>query len=192
MQVNVTFRHLEPSDALKAFAKEKVERVNKFLDQSSEASVVLSLEKHFHQAEVLVHSGPFFLRGKERSDDMYASIGLAMDKIEKQIKRYKNRLRQHKPAGHHNIAALRVREEIIEGEAPMTTEEAPAATPPSRVVQTNEVVARRMTPDEALLQLNLLEEPFLVFTNAATGHVAVLYRREGGTSYGLIDARPAT
>lgn len=90
MQVNVTFRHLEPSDALKAFAKEKVERVKKYLDHASEASVVLSLEKHVHHAEVLVHSGPFFLRGKDKSDDMYASIGLAMDKVEKQIKRYKD------------------------------------------------------------------------------------------------------
>jgi putative sigma-54 modulation protein len=192
MQVNVTFRHLEPSDALKAFAREKVERVNKFLDHASEANIVLSLEKHVHQAEVLVHSGPFFLRGKERSDDMYASIGLAMDKIEKQIKRYKNRLRQHKPAGHHNVAALRMKEEILEAEAPTVGEESTAPTVPSRVVQTNELVAKRMTADEALLQLNILEDPFIVFTNDATGHVAVLYRREGGTSYGLIDARPAT
>lgn len=58
-------------------------------------------------------------------------------------------------------------------------------------MQTNELVAKRMTVDEAVLQLNLLEENFLVFTHSVTGHVAVLHRREGGTSYGLIDARPA-
>jgi len=191
MQVNVTFRHLEPSDALKAFAKEKVERVKKYLDQASDASVVLSIEKHVHHAEVLVHSGPFFLRGKDKSDDMYASIGLAMDKVEKQIQRYKDRLRQHKPAGHHNVAALTVREDILEAEGPAGETASAEAAAPSRVVQTNELVAKRMTVDEAVLQINLLEENFLVFTNAATGHVAVLHRREGGTSYGLIDARPA-
>jgi putative sigma-54 modulation protein len=191
MQVNVTFRHLEPSDALKAFAKEKVERVKKYLDHASEANVVLSLEKHVHHAEVRVHSGPFILLGKEKSGDMYASIGLAMDKIEKQIKRHKDRLRQHKPAGHHNAAAIKVREEIIEAEESLNGKATAPEAPPSRVVRVNELIARRMTVDEAVFQLNLLEAPLLVFTNAATNHVAVLHRLEGGTSYSLIDARPA-
>jgi putative sigma-54 modulation protein len=189
MQVSVTFRHLEPSDALKAFARERVEKVKKYLDQASEASVVLSLEKHLHHAEVLVHSGPFFLRGREKSDDMYASIGLAMDKIEKQIKREKNRLRQHKPAGHHNEAALKVREQIIEADGAAGDDEAEAPVA-SRVVKVNELVAKRMTVDEAVLQLNLVDDPFLVFTNATTKHVAVLQRREDG-SYSLIDVQPS-
>jgi putative sigma-54 modulation protein len=192
MQVNVTFRHLEPSDALKAFAREKVARVEKYLDHASEASVVLSLEKHVHHAEVLVHSGPFFLRGNDRSDDMYASIGLAMDKVERQLRRYKTRLRQHKPAGHHNAEAFKVREQIIEADAPATGEETAPAAAPARVLESRELIAKRMTVDEAVLQLNLLEDPFLVFTNPATNHVAVLYRSEGGKTYGLIDARPAT
>jgi putative sigma-54 modulation protein len=193
MQVSVTFRHVDPSDALKAFAKEKVERVKKYLDQASEASVILSVEKHVHHAEVLVHSGPFFLRGKDESDDMYASIGLAMDKIEKQIKRYKDRLRTHKPAGHHNVKALKVRQDIIESD--QIESEGPAApvitSAKSRTVQTNELIAKRMTVDEAILQLQMNETSFLVFTNEGTGHVAVLYKREGETSFGLIDARPS-
>jgi putative sigma-54 modulation protein len=191
MQVNVTFRHLEPSDALKSFAREKVERVKKYLDQASEANVVLSLEKHVHHAEVLVHSGPFFLRGREQSDDMYASIGMAMDKIEKQIKRYKDRLRTHKTSGHHNAAAFKVKQEILEAEAPAADEAPAVQTDLSRVVQTNELMAKRMTVDEAVLQMNMLEEPFIVFTNAATSHVAILHRLPGKTSYSLIDARPA-
>jgi putative sigma-54 modulation protein len=190
MQVNVTFRHLEPSDSLKAFAKEKVEHIKKFLDHASEANVVLSIEKHLHHAEVLVHSGPFFLRGREKSDDMYASIGMAMDKIEKQIKRYKDRMRQHKPAGHHNADALKVQQQIIE----VPDHPAEAATPPpsSKIVASNDLLAKKMTVDEAVLQLDMLENDFLVFTNATTNHVAVLYRRKGEKTLGLIDARPAT
>lgn len=193
MQVNVTFRHLEPSDMLKSFAKERVEKVKKFLDHASEANVILSIEKHLHHAEVLVHSGPFFLRGREKSDDMYASIGLAMEKIERQVKRYKGRLRTHKAVGHHNANALKVRHDIIEAEtegdeAVDLSEE--LAAPPSRIVQTNELLAQRLTVDEAVLQLNLNKSGFHVFTNAATGHVAVLYRRDEDGSYGLIDARP--
>jgi putative sigma-54 modulation protein len=194
MQVNVTFRHLEPSDSLKNFAREKVERFKRLLDQASEANVVLSIEKHVHHAEILLHSGPFFLRGKEKSDDMYASIGMAIDKIERQLKKYKGRLRQHKPAGHHNVDALKVRQRILETEHPGEAEEVsetPATKPSARVVATNELSARRMTVDEAVLQLELLEDEFLVFTNAETGHVSVLYRRKNEQSFGLIDAVPA-
>lgn len=192
MQINVTFRHFDPSDALKSFARDRVERVGKFLDDASEANVILSVEKHVHHAEVLVHSGPFFLRGREKSDDMYASIGAAIDKIERQIKRHKERMRTHKPTGHHNAAALKIRQDILEVAPAEAAEASPAAPPPrSKVVRTNELTARRMTVDEAVLQLELLENQFLVFTNAESGHVNVLYRREG-SSFGLIDARPGS
>jgi len=191
MQVNVTFRHLEPSDALKAFAREKVERVQKYLDTASEASIVLSIEKHLHHAEVLVRSGPFFLRGRERSDDMYASIGMAMEKIEKQLKRYKDRLHSHKPKGHHNEAAVRLREEVVEVEAAPAGAAEAAPAPSAKVVAQDEHVARRMTLDEAVLQLDLLEDDFMVFTRADNGHISVLYRRKDSGGYGLVDARPA-
>lgn len=191
MQVNVTFRHLDPSDSLKAFAREKVERVKKYLDHASEANVILSIEKHVHHAEVLVHAGPFFLRGKEQSDDMYASIAMAMDKVERQLKRYKGRLRALRTSGPRPDEALRVRQHLIEAEGP-AQEESPETTPASaRVVETKELVAQRMTVDEAVLQLNIAATDFLVFTNAETNQIAVLYRRQGETSYGLIDARPA-
>lgn len=192
MQVNVTFRHLDPSDSLKAFAKEKVEHVNKFLDHSSEANIVLSIEKHMHHAEILVHSGPFFLRSKEKSDDMYASIGLAMEKIERQIKRYKDRMRSHKVAGHHNTEAKTFfRQSFLEVDAPLKSEDAQTALPPaSRVVGTNDLTAKKMSVDEAVLQLDIVDNDFLVFTNAETNHVAILYRRKGEKNYGLIDARP--
>jgi len=188
MQVSVTFRHLDPSDSLKEFAREKVTRVQKFLDQASEAQVILSVEKHVHHAEVLVHSGPFFLRGKDKSDDMYASIGLAMDKIETQARRYKGRLRQHKAAGHHNADALRVAQRIFE-QTPV--DEALEAAPPPRVVEARELTAKKLTLDEAITQLKLIDNDFLVFTHAETNHVAVLYRRKEDNSYGLIDAVPA-
>jgi putative sigma-54 modulation protein len=191
MQVSVTFRHLEPSDSLKNFAREKVERVQKFLDQASEAQVVLSIEKHMHHAEILVHSGPFFLRGKDKSDDMYASIGLAIEKVERQIKRYKQRLRQHKPAGHHNADALRVKQSIIEAHAEPAAEEVPVQPPSSKVLETRELLAKRLTLDEAVTQLRLVENDFLIFTNAATNHVAVLYRRTEDGTFGLIDAVPS-
>ena len=76
MQMNITFRHVDPIDSLKSYSQEKVDKVERYLDRASEAHVVLSVEKHHHQADITIHSGPYMLRGKERSQDMYASIDL--------------------------------------------------------------------------------------------------------------------
>ena len=62
MQLNITFRHLDPIDSLKNYAREKVERVNKYLDKATEAHVVLSMERHLHHADISIHSGTFLLR----------------------------------------------------------------------------------------------------------------------------------
>src|SRR4051812_41451300 len=119
MQLNITFRNLETSDSLKDYAREKVERVNKYLDRAGEAHVVLSLERHLHHADITLHSGQFVLRGREKSEDMYASLDLAMDKIERQLRRYKEKLKHHhgREFVHHQeraLAHLRVRHDVLE------------------------------------------------------------------------------
>ena len=96
MQLNITFRQFGSSDALKEYAKEKVERVNKYLDRAGEAHVVLSLERHLHHAEITIHSGAWVLRGREKSEDMYASIDLATEKIQRQLRKHKEKLKNHK------------------------------------------------------------------------------------------------
>lgn len=192
MQVNFTFRHFEPSDAIKAFSRDRIEGIRKFLDTSGEANIVMSVEKHVHHAEILLRSGPFVVRGREKSDDMYASIGAAMDKVERQIKRYKDRMRRYKPAGHHSATPLKFRKTFIETTPIEESADEAVDTPPqTKVVDTKEVVALRMTVDEALLQMALDEHDFFVFTNAETGNVSVLYRRRGEGAFGLIDATTA-
>src|SRR5688572_18854982 len=103
MQMNITFRQFGASDSLKEYAREKVDRVNRLLDRAGEAHVVLSLERHLHHADITIHSGSWVLRGREKSEDMYASIDLAMDKIERQLRRYKDKLKTHhgKERVHH-------------------------------------------------------------------------------------------
>lgn len=211
MQLNITFRNLDASDSLKSYAREKVERVNRYLDRAGEAHVVLSLERHLHHADITVHSGRFVLRGRDKSSDMYASLDNAMDKIEKQLIRYKERLKQHhgRDRVHHrhehleqalrvNHAVLDYESEHSEADAEAPPPSAPAASPaapvapvasaaPPKVVKTNELLAHSLTVDDAVMQLNLLNDEFLVFTNAETRAVNVLYRRKEG-GYGLIEA----
>src|SRR5438045_4246153 len=119
MQMNITFRHFEPIDSLKNYAQDKVERANKYLDRAGEAHVVLSLERHLHHADITIHSGSFVLRGREKSEDMYASLDLAMDKIERQLRRYKERLKNHhgRERVHHRhnlLNPLKVRYDVVE------------------------------------------------------------------------------
>jgi putative sigma-54 modulation protein len=191
MQCNITFRHLEATDSLKAYALEKVERVNKYLDRAGEGHVVLSLERHLHHADITIHSGIFVLRGREKSEDMYASIDLAMDKIERQLRRYKEKLKNHhhKAFEHHQRTALnqlRVRHDVVSVPEP----EKPANETGPRVVRSNEFLIRPMSVDDAVMQMDLMNNDFLVFTNAQSREMNVLYRRKDG-HYGLIEAAAA-
>ena len=183
MQLNITFRHLDPIDSLKNYAREKVERVNKYLDKATEAHVVLSLERHLHHADISIHSGSFLLRGKESSEDMYASIDLAMDKIERQLKRYKEKLKHHhgKERVHHNQNL--VRHHIYEGHGAV----AELPNTDQKIVKTNEFLAHPMGMEEAIMQMDLMNNDFYVFTNSTTMEMNVVYHRKDGT-IGLIEA----
>lgn len=187
MQLNITFRHLDPIDSLKNYAREKVERVNKYLDKATEAHVVLSLERHLHHADISIHSGSFLLRGKERSEDMYASIDLAMDKIERQLKRYKEKLKGHhgRDRVHHRQEYVEqmIRHRVFEGHGNVETIEQSAQT----VVKTNEFLAKPMAVEEAVMQMDLMNNDFYVFTNSTTMEMNVVYHRKDGT-IGLIEA----
>ncbi|SEN13377.1 putative sigma-54 modulation protein [Stigmatella aurantiaca] len=210
MQMNITFRQFGTSDSLKEYAREKVDRVNRLLDRAGEAHVVLSLERHLHHADITIHSGSWVLRGREKSEDMYASIDLAMDKIERQLRRYKDKLKTHhgKERVHHRQGlvdqlARGVRHAVFDmpedqDAAPAAPVEAkaPAAPAPSaeasqdesthRVLRTTHLTVKPMRVDEAVMQMNLMNNDFYVFHNVETDSMCVLYRRKDG-QYGLIE-----
>src|SRR5262249_18374016 len=170
MRLNITFRNLDATDALKHYASEKIERVHKYLDRAGEAHVVLSLERHLHHADISIHAGTFLLRGREKSEDMYASIDLAREKIERQLRRYKEKLKHHhgRERIHHRQEMLnhrRVRYDVLE--APPLEEQMDAAAAP-KVIRTNEIVIKPMTLDEAVMQLDLMNSDILVFTNSTS------------------------
>lgn len=190
MQMAITFRNFDASDSLKEYAQEKVERVNKYLDRAGEAHVVLSLERHLHHADITVHSGNFVLRGREKSEDMYASLDLAMDKIERQLRRYKDRLKSHhnRHHAHHNQEVLnhfKVRHNVFAVSPPEDKPEHTETGP--RVIKTNDLIAKSMTVNDAVMQMDLMNNDFLVFTNSESKAVNVVYRRKDG-HYGLIEA----
>lgn len=181
MQVSVTFRHMEATDALKSFASDKVSRIEKYVHAPTDAHVVLSVEKHMHRAEINVIANGIRIRGEETTGDMYGSIDGAAAKIERQLKRYRDRLASHKPREGH---AMKVKHNVIAAATPAEVETATEA--PAQIVRHEELDARPMVLEEAIMQMDLMHEDFHVFLNAKTNAMNVLYRRKDG-SLGVIE-----
>jgi len=201
MQFAVTFRHMEPTDALKAYAKERMERVRKYLPDPIACHVVLSTERHNHRIDVSfqLHNG-LAIAGHETTENMYSSIDLVIAKIERQVRKYKGKLEGMRARPHH-VQPLSWSHSIIDeafselngdgtnGKAAVKHEE--PAQPDFKVVRTEKFHAQPLSVDAAIMQLNLLHEPFLVFRHDTDGRVAVVYKREDG-SYGLIETPTST
>jgi putative sigma-54 modulation protein len=179
MQISVTFRNMEPSDALKAYATEKIERLKKYLDTPTDVQVVLSKHKYRNSAEVKMVTRGIVMAGSENTEDMYSSIDLVVDKIERQARKYKDKLRAYKPTSLGE--EVRVRYEVLE-QSPAEEDRSP------RIIESQEISAKPMSVEEAVMQMDLMNNDFLVFTNAGTRDVNVVYRRKDG-NIGLIEAK---
>ncbi len=198
MQFAVTFRHMEPTDALKSYAKERMERVRKYLPDPIACHVVLSTERHNHRIDVSfqLHNG-LSIAGHETTENMYSSIDLCIAKIERQVRKYKGKLEGMR-ARPHNVTALPWSHSIIDeafqelnGNGHKAVPRTDGTLPEFTVVKTEKFHAQPMSVSDAIVQLNLLHEPFLVFCHDNDGRVAVVYKREDG-SYGLIETPTGT
>jgi putative sigma-54 modulation protein len=204
MRVNVTFRHMEATDPIKEYAQEKVERIRKYFPDPITAHVVFSTERgyqHVADVNITLHNG-ITLQGREVTEDMYSSIDLVMAKIERQVRKYKDKIRSHKPT---TGPAVTVREVIFDADGvepravpelpddlaqEVAAAEAADASGAPMVIRSNKFFAKEMTVEEAVMQMNLLGNEFLVFMNAATKEVNVVYKRQDG-NYGLIETGAA-
>ena len=206
MQFAVTFRHMEPTDALKSYARERMERVRKYLPDPIACHVVLSTERHNHRIDVSfqLHNG-LSIAGHETTENMYSSIDLCIAKIERQVRKYKGKLEGMRARPHHVVAlpwshsiideAFHELNEVsgngtVNGKA-VAKSDGPGRHPEFTVVKTEKFHAQPMSVSDAIVQLNLLHEPFLVFSHDTDGRVAVVYKREDG-SYGLIETPTGT
>lgn len=192
MKFSVTFRRMDATDAIKQYAEEKVKKIKRYFPDPIAAHVVLSMERYQHRADINISlSNGLVLKGSESSEDMYSSIDLAVGKIERQVRRYKDKIRSHKPQAGPMLAFRRdVIEEELRADREEEIEVVEVAPVPGEalphVVRSDSFTARAMTVEEAVMQLNLMNNAFLVFTNADNQAINVIYRRNDG-NYGLID-----
>ncbi len=177
MQVSVTFRHLDPSDVLRNYATERLSKLDKFLEGYIEANVVLSVEKFRHSAEVTILANGTKIVGQEETNDMYSAIDLVMDKLEKQVKRHREKIKDRKPVS--SVKSRPVGLNIL------SYDQSQENTAP-RIIKSERHLAKPMYLDEAVMQLDVLDNEFLIFTNAESETINVLYKRSDG-DYGLIE-----
>ena len=185
MEVTVKGRNISVTEALERYAFEKVERVSKFFDDEhsvSRAEVELIHERNPSIAESEVVEATLFINGavlkaREASEDMYASIDRMSDKLERQVKRYRGRQIDR---WHGQIKNSH--DELPVEPEPFVVEEEDEV----RIVRTKQFQMKPMSAEEAVLQMELLDHDFFVFTSADTGDINVVYRRRDG-DYGLIE-----
>jgi len=196
MQIIVAGRNVEISEALRARVTEKVGRLAHHFEQVHKAQVVLRVEPHPGRnqiVEVTVWADGVVLRGEEASADMYASIDHVVDKLDKQISKFRDRVikRRRLIAGRRKHQAVVAAETALR-EGPGETETAPPEGPgetetaPVQIYRRKRFEMKPMTPEEAAVQMELLGHTFYMFRNSETLEVSVVYRRADGR-YGLIE-----
>ncbi|ATW28631.1 ribosome hibernation-promoting factor, HPF/YfiA family [Candidatus Formimonas warabiya] len=170
MKIILKGRNIEITDALRDYVEKRLGKLDKFFDEVNEAQVTLLVEKDRHRVEVTMPLNGLILRGEEETLDMYSSIDLVIEKLEKQIDKYKTRI--NRKVKNHSIKDIAVKLEDDRDEP--------------RIVRTKRFAFKPMPVEEAIMQMNLLGHSFFVFSNGETDEVNVVYKRKDG-NYGLIE-----
>ncbi len=178
MQKTVTFMNLDSSEALRAYAFEKIDRFDKFLQNPAKANIVLTVEKFRHIAEISMSADGFTINAHEETSDMYSAIDMALDKIDKQIKKNKQKFKQRRSAA-AKTKAFSYEDRDRESSQDLADDEMP------RIMSIKSVKYKPMDVDEAVLQMRLIKDNFLVFADSQTDQINVLYRLKDG-NFGLI------
>lgn len=176
--MNFEFRgkNIEVTGALKDYAEKRLSKLEKYIDDVKAAQVTFSLEGEKHKVEVTIPLNGVILRGEEATDDMYTSIDMVEEKLERQIEKHKTKLYKH-----HRAAGFK---QAVADDFKQAAEK--AQDDGFKIVRTKRFALKPMDEEEAIMQMNLLGHNFFVFFNARTEEVNVVYKRNDG-NYGLIE-----
>ena len=178
MRINVTFRHMETSEPVRNYVEEKLPKVKKYIDEPVEAQVVLSVEKKIrHKAEVSLGAKGITIKATEETSDMYAAIDGMLDKLERQLKRYKDKIKKHKP--------LSGKERRVD-KTVFTAESIDEGHSEPSIIKSDSFEVKPMSVEEAVMQMDLQETQVLLFKNAGNDGLNMVYRRPDG-NIGWVD-----
>ena len=172
MQYIITGRNLDITEGLRAAVMEKIGKLERYFSPATEVQVTLSVEKDRQKIEVTIPVKGSIIRSEQVSNDMYVSIDLVEEIIERQLKKYKTKLNDQAQSA-QSFSEAYLEEESEEPEAIV-------------IKRTKRFAVKPMDPEEACIQMELLGHSFFVFRNGDTDEVNVVYKRKDG-SYGLIE-----
>lgn len=169
MEFTVRGRNIDVTEALKDYVSKRISKLDKYFDREHNATVTLVVEKDTHKVEVTIPLDGIILRGEEATGDMYSSIDMVVEKLEKQIDKYKAKLSKKMRTGFK-----------VELVGTKDVDDTP------RIVKTKKFIYKPMPVEEAVMQMNLIGHSFFVFSNDETEEVNVVYKRKDG-NIGLIE-----
>lgn len=172
MQYIISGKNIDVTDGLKAAVEEKIGKLERYFTPDTEIHVTLSVEKERQKIEVTIPMKGNIIRAEQVSSDMYVSIDLVEEIIERQLRKYKNKLVDQKQAA-ASLSRAFVEEEIEDEDE-------------IKIIRSKRFAMKPMDPEEACLQMELLGHNFYVFRNTSTDEVNVVYKRKGNT-FGLIE-----
>jgi putative sigma-54 modulation protein len=165
MQTDITFKNIDSSDALKEYALKRLSKIDKYIDRTAEAHVVLSVEKRRHKADVTLSADGAVINAVEITEDLYSAIDTVMDKLERQIKKHKEKLQGKKS---QSKAAA------VAGPAPA------GRKPKQRLIYEKNYPVKPMSVDEAILQMDTIPQSFVIFQNTESKQLNLIYKRQDG------------
>lgn len=174
MKLNLKGINIDITQGIKDYTEKRFSKLNKYFDKELKINSTLSVERGVHKIEVTIPVEGFILRGEDKTRDMYSSIDNVVDKIERQIHKYKTRI---------NRKGKAVKVDLAPGIDTLLDEQEEEIP---EIVKTKRFAVKPMTEEEAVLQMGLLDHSFFVFLNADTEEVNVIYKRRDG-QYGLIE-----
>lgn len=185
MKLELTGRNIDITPAIRDFTTDKLARLSKWIEEIIEAHIILTVEKHRHNAEIIVKGRHHSFTGTDETGDMYASIGNVVDKIEKQARR------QHDKTSGRRKQSRATIEVAVDLERPGTAlasnddGSAPNLGGP-RIIRTNEIIMKPMSPEDAAMQFTGSQREFLVYRDSRSQQICIMYRRKDG-NLGLIE-----
>ena len=169
MKTSVTFRNAEGEDWQKEYVEERLEKLKKYIDHPVDARVILSVEKFRNAAEINLTASGLNINGGGEEKDMHLAIDNAIEKIERQLKKHREKVRGFK--NNHS------RSEEFDGESPA---EEGDESPDAKVVETRKMVLKPMSIDDAVLEMETTKNRFVIYRDSSTENINVIYRREDG------------
>lgn len=177
MEIIIRGSKLEITDSMENYAKEKLSKLEKYLDggENAKATVLVKVKGHLHKIEVTIPLKSVILRAEESQEDYYAAIDLMIDKLERQIRKNKTRIAASKKKEVRDFAYGYIAELDSEEEEEET------------VVKRKKIDLKPMSEEEAILQMELLGHSFYLYKDADTNKATVVYKRKDG-NYGVIES----